>query len=99
MLISFVFLFGSLSSFFFPTKYLMTDETITIRSVFRKNSVSWNRLKRYYIDKNGVFLSPFAQPSRLENFRGIYLRFGDNRECVINYVKSKMGFKDEQDTP
>lgn len=97
MLISFVFLFGSLSSFFFPTKYLITEETITIRSVFRKNSVSWDRFKRYYIDKNGIFLSPFTQPSRLENFRGVYIRFGDNRDYVINYVKNKMGSRNEQD--
>jgi len=44
-------------------------------------------VRNFYPDPNGVLLSPFSTPSRLENFRGIYLRFGDNRREVLAYLE------------
>ena len=31
-----------------------------------------------------------AQPSRLENFRGVYVRFGNNKGAVIDFVKQQI---------
>jgi hypothetical protein len=46
------------------------------------------------VDKNGVLLSPFAGRSRLENFRGVYVRFGQNKDQVVNFVRSKIEKKE-----
>jgi len=42
------------------------------------------------VDKNGIFLSPFRKPRRLENFRGIYLMVGENRDEVISFIKERI---------
>ncbi len=85
-----IILFFSMASFFFPTHYQLTSDKIKVRFLFTKNIKPWENYKSYYPDKNGVFLSPFLTPSRLENFRGIYLRYNsNNREEVLNFVKSK----------
>jgi hypothetical protein len=34
-----------------------------------------------------VLLSPFAEPSRLENFRGLYVMFEGNRDAVTKFVQ------------
>ncbi|MGB9597901.1 MAG: hypothetical protein ACPL7B_16575 [Candidatus Poribacteria bacterium] len=90
LFLSVVFLFGSLSSFFLPTTYILSDEGITVKSVFRKSTRNWCYFKSYYPERKGVFLSPFSQPSRLENFRGLFVRFNNNRTEVIEFVKQKL---------
>ena len=89
--LSAVFLFSSLSSFFFPTTYIFHEKGIIVKNAFREFSKEWNSYKRYYIDKNGIFLSPFPHRTRLENFRGLYIKFDNNKEQVISYIKSKIG--------
>ena len=40
-----------------------------------------------YPGRRGVLLSPFLGPSRLENFRGFYLRYGkDNKTEVDEFL-------------
>lgn len=73
LLVSVAILVCSLAPFFFPTTYIFRDDCITVRSLLRKFTKQWNSFKSYYPDRNGVLLSPFSSPSRLENFRGIYI--------------------------
>ena len=44
----------------------------------------------YYVDKSGVLLSPFIRPSRLENFRGLYVRFAGNKDEVMRIVSERI---------
>jgi len=91
LILSVIFLVGSLSSFCLPTTYTLQDDCIIVTSVFRRFSRQWNTFKRYYPDKNGVFLSPFLHTTRLENFRGLYVRFNNNKTEVIDFIKQKIG--------
>jgi len=91
LLLSAVILICSLSPFFFPTRYILQDDHIMIRSLLRTFSKKWDFFKSYYPDKNGVLLSPFPSPSRLENFRGVYIRFDNNRTEVLGFIGSKIG--------
>jgi hypothetical protein len=50
----------------------------------------WSQFRSCYPDKNGILLSPFAHPSRLENFRGLYLMFEGNRDAVTACVKGRL---------
>jgi hypothetical protein len=89
-IISFILVGGSILPYFLPTQYALSDEGITVRSIFTRQKKRWNDYKSYYVDAHGIFLSPFEKPSRLENYRGMYIRFHRNRDEVISYVKQKM---------
>ena len=88
--LSVLILLGSLSSFFLPTRYLLDDDKVRIKFFFTVKEKKWEMFRSYYVDKNGVLLSPFDKPSRLENFRGLYIRFDRNKDQVVDFVKEKI---------
>jgi hypothetical protein len=77
----------SLSTFFFPTRYEITTEKVKVRYLFTTVQKDIRSFRSYFPDKNGVLLSPFVGPSRLENFRGIYLRYHQNKDEVDSFMK------------
>jgi hypothetical protein len=90
-------MFGSLTSFFLPTIYSFDNKNIYIKTLSGKRTFNWGRFRSYYPDKNGVLLSPFLRPSRLENFRGIYLRFTNNRKEVLGYIEGMLESQKKED--
>ena len=91
-----VVLLASLARFFFPTSYRLSDRRITIKTVTQTLHKDWEVYRTSYPDKNGILLSPFVQPSRLENFRGLYLLFNNNRDEVGEFVNQRLGRKIEK---
>ena len=89
-ILGFLILTGSLAGFYFPSHYQFTDNKIIIITKMQKLEKNWSQYRSYYSDKNGVLLSPFARPSRLENFRGIYIKFWYNKDEVMAIVKDKI---------
>ncbi len=83
-----VVLFASLAKFYMPTKYRLSGKRIMVKSTTQTVYKIWSHFRSFYPDKNGVLLSPFIQPARLENFRGIYLIFENNRDEVIDFIRS-----------
>ncbi len=90
LVISVVILLGALSSFFLPTEYELSSDKIKVKFFFSEKQKGWGHYRSFYADKNGVLLSPFDKPSRLENFRGFYLRFEKNKDEVVAFLKSKI---------
>jgi hypothetical protein len=88
-------LFGSLGSFYFPTRYRFYDDHFVVKTTLQEQKKQWSQFRSYYIDKNGVLLSPFVRPTRLENFRGVYLKFAGNRDRVMELVRSKIDFEED----
>lgn len=91
--IAIVIMLGSLSGFFLPTEYKFYPDKIKVKYFLASLEKEWKNYRSFYVDKNGVLLSPFTKPSRLENFRGIYLRFDRNsdiKDKVMDYIKSKI---------
>jgi len=93
--LAFVVLLGSLASFYFPTRYKMTEDEIIVRTKMQTLVKKWSQYRTYYVDRNGVLLSPFVRRSRLENFRGIYIKFWYNKDEVVSFVKERL----EQNKP
>lgn len=89
-ILAFLILFGSLASFYFPTYYRLTDKEIIIKTKAQTTVKKWSQYRSYYPDKNGVLLSPFVRPTRLENFRGLYIKFWHNRDEVVAFVKEQI---------
>lgn len=86
-LIAVLILFGSLAKFFLPTRYTFDDTGVTVKTTTQTFTRQWSVFRSYYTDKNGVLLSPFVVPSRLENFRGLYVTFDDNRDEAIAFLE------------
>ena len=95
--IALVVLFASVAKFYLPTKFSLMDKGVVIKSTTQTVKKPWSMFRSYYVDKHGVLLSPFTQPSRLENFRGIYLIFSDNREAVMAVVRDHVARAQDTD--
>jgi uncharacterized membrane protein YgaE (UPF0421/DUF939 family) len=78
---------GTLSTFFFPSRYEVSKDRVKVKYLVNKVEKEMNSFRSFYPDKNGVLLSPFLKPSRLENFRGLYLRYHRNKEEVDAFIK------------
>jgi len=89
-LLALVVLFASLARFYFPTTYRLSDRGITVKTVTQTLRKNWSLYRSFYVDKNGILLSTFTRPSRLENFRGLFLLFTDNREEVTAFVRARL---------
>ncbi len=83
-------LVGSLARYFAPTHYELNDAGISVRFLGHVRRVAWGDVRRHWVAREGVELSPFARPSRLESFRGTFLRFAGNRDEVVSFVESQM---------
>lgn len=81
---------GSLASFFLPTRYVLYAGGLEARFLGVNRRFTWEQFRSFYPDKNGVLLSPFTRPSRLENFRGFYLRFDGCRDEIMQIVSERI---------
>lgn len=77
----------SLGAYFFPTWYTLSEQGIVVRTLVTKMERPWSVYRSHWPDRNGVLLSPFPHPSRLENFRGVFIRFENNRDEVLAFVR------------
>jgi hypothetical protein len=89
-------LFGSLTGFYFPTRYYFYDDHLIVKTTMQTLRKEWTQYRSFYPDKNGVLLSPFTRPTRLENFRGLYIKFAGNRDQVMDIVRSKIDFEEDK---
>jgi hypothetical protein len=88
-------LWGQVASFFLPTRYTLTDDAVTVRGLVTRREKAWSDFQSYLVDREGVLLSPFAERSRLERFRGLSLQFHGNRDQVIAFVEGAMARRRE----
>lgn len=83
-------LWGSLSQYFLPVGFVFNDKDVVIKYTTHRITKGWHLFRSYYVDRNGVLLSPFVRPSRLESFRGLYIRFAGNKDEVMAVVMDKI---------
>lgn len=74
-LIYLVVLTGSMARYFLPTRYAVDGRGVTWRLVVRRHR-PWSAFRRVDARDEGLFLSPFTRPRRLDAFRGLYLPWG-----------------------
>ena len=88
--LSAVLLTASMSRYFLPTRYALRESHILIAHLGARRTIPWSRIRRHTVGPDGVFLSPFASPRRLDPFRGCFLRLRDNRDEVIHCVETRL---------
>ena len=77
-----IFMF-SLTTFFFPTTYTVDESKVSIKYLFTLKERNLSAFRAVFPGRRGILLSPYLGPTRLENFRGFYLRYGpENKEEV-----------------
>lgn len=85
-------LVGSMRSFYFPTTYQLFEDRIKVTYTISSLNKPWDIYRSVYPERNGVFLSTFTRPSRLENFRGLFLKYGNaDPERILSIVENKIG--------
>ena len=81
---------ASMSRYFLPTRYALLESHILIAHLGARRTIPWNRIRRHTVVRDGVHLSPFVRPHRLDPFRGCFLRFRDNREEILECVQTRL---------
>jgi hypothetical protein len=89
--LSVAILVASLHTYFGRTTYRLDSDQVTVKSSFGTTAKKWSHFKRFYVDRKGVTLSPFAKPSRLEPFRSLRLLYGGNKDEVVAFVSERFG--------
>jgi len=80
-------LISSLADYLFPVRYEINERGASVRTLLGRTFIEWERVRKYYLDDHGIKLSPLKKPGRLEAYRGVYLRFGSNRDRIIEVVR------------
>jgi hypothetical protein len=92
-----VALTSALSEFLFPVTYTLTSTGVSVvYGPLHRLHLAWEEIKRAGQGADGVFLSPLTKPSRLDNFRGLRLRFPATeaeKESLRNIIREQMGEK------
>ena len=78
-----------LAPYFLPCRFEVSQGGIKVFFPMFNRDRPWSVYKRYVVRKDGVFLSTFQSPSRLDSYRGDFLRFSASadRERVIELVR------------
>ncbi len=95
LLIALIIFFLSLNKYIFPVTYRFKNTGIEIIS-FHRSFQPYDKYKRYTMSTEGVFLATMITPSRLDNFRGLYIPFSKNitnkeKERLEEWLKEHIG--------
>ena len=72
-IIALAVLSGSMSRFLLPTSYEIGASGVAVSHLFRRRLRAWEEIRRVEVREDGLFLSPFPRPSRLDSYRGLFL--------------------------
>jgi hypothetical protein len=90
-IIGFVAIMGATTEYWLPTRYKLDGNGASLRCGISVTSIDWSAVKRIVETDEGVKLSPLEQPSKLSTFRGVYLRYADNKEEVLEKIRKLRG--------
>ncbi|MCZ7582959.1 MAG: hypothetical protein M5R36_06290 [Deltaproteobacteria bacterium] len=86
-----VILAVGLKEYFLPMRYEIDGDGVRVRHLLWTQSRLWADIRRVAPTDDGVLLSPFPEPSRIERHRGLFLRFAGNRDGVLAALRERAG--------
>lgn len=86
-----LFVVGSLKEVLFAQIHRLDSKGASVRCGLSHTAIEWENVRRVVESAEGVLLSPLAAPSRLDAFRGVYLRYVGNREDVLAKIRELRG--------
>ena len=78
-----------LGPYVLPARFEVSQAGVKVFFFLFNRNRPWSVYKRYVIQRDGVFLGTEPKPSRVDSFRGDFLRFsaGVDRQRVIDLVR------------
>ncbi len=81
---------GSTGEFWLGIHYALDSKGVSARCGFSLTSMEWDQVKRVTISGNLIRVSPLAEMTSLEPFRGVLLRtLPEERDHVLEFVRTK----------
>ena len=80
-------LLSSIAEFLLPVTYTLDAEGAHARLPGSHRMLAWNRVRRVYLQPNGIKLSPLAARGWVESYRGVLLRT-PRRDEVLAQVRA-----------
>lgn len=93
VILSLIFLVGSLFPYFIPTTYKFYQDKLVVFYLSFKNENRYSKYKCFYADKKGIMLGTFNKPRRLDSFRGQSIRFTKEqkeKEKIMKFLETKI---------
>lgn len=85
-------LFLSLESFYFRTRFQLTDDGVQARRFFHRSARSWQTVRRVIEDPLGLYLCPSGRGGRFQTFRAFRLLWGEGgSEEIRGRVRAHLG--------
>ena len=88
--LSFVLLTAAMSRYFLPTRYTLNNQGITLSFIGSNRTFLWSQFSRADQHNDGIFLSPFNTPHRLDTFRGQFLKTGVQTKEIFHVVQQHL---------
>lgn len=89
-LVSCVLLSTAMSRYFLPTRYTLDENGFVITHLGFKKTYAWSQFHRADPHPDGIFLSPFTKPHRLDTFRGQFLKAGTQTPEVFHVIQQRL---------
>lgn len=89
-----VAILSATTEFLFPIRYRLDSEGAEMRNLHNWRRIAWSEVKKAYLLEDGVKLSPLGLKTRLEQFRGVFLRFGPAPGTQEEVVAAVRRFRD-----
>lgn len=80
--VSALILLAAIAEFLLPISYSLDAAGASVRLLGSRRLFPWGRVRRVYLRRNGIQLSPFAMQNWLENYRGVLLRSSNPPELL-----------------
>jgi hypothetical protein len=81
-LLAFAIILAATAEFWLGIRYKLDSHGASARCGMSLSSIEWSAVKRAIEGADGIKLSPLDSDSRMDPFRGIYLRYGTDPEPV-----------------
>ncbi len=75
-----------------PVEFEFGPRGIVETIMGRRRRISWSAVRSWRIRSQGIFFSPIAEFVPLAALRGLYVRWGDNRDdliAIVNYYAGR----------
>lgn len=91
-------LFSATADYLLPIRYEADEMGIRQRG-WSPRFMYWHQVRRVVWGDQGVLLSPFVHPTRLDAYRGIFIWYGTHKETVEQLVRTYCGRAESQQKP
>ena len=90
--LGFAIIVGSTAEFWHGTSYKLDKDGASARCFISTTQMHWNEVKRAVTTPEGIKLSPLlTSSSRMNAFRGVFLRFGaDSKQQILDFVRRSL---------